>query len=217
MISLGLACGGIFAQSKASPQPAKLETLNVLVRDNHQRPAEDLSISDFQVFDQGKRQQIVFLRRDGDAQKPGAPLAPGQYSNRSARAIPHVTLVLFDLLNLFGSEDLVDEVARSLRQFESSGNLYFYFLTPYGEVDPVRGLPDAATDPETVAAPWTQEIRTRFNEEARHLISGVPTDSFRSQATYRAIETLAEQLAPIPGRKDILWIAHDIPKDLLDR
>ena len=35
--------------------------------------------------------------------------------------------------------------------------------------------------------------------------------ALRVEATYRALDLLGLQLAPIPGRKDVIWITHGVP------
>ena len=78
--TVALAASVLFAQA-----PSGLVRLNVTALDAAGAPVDDLKIGDLQVTDQGKGEKIVFFR-----QKPStataAPLAPHEFSNRTAAA-----------------------------------------------------------------------------------------------------------------------------------
>jgi VWFA-related protein len=210
ILTLGLACG-ISAQDKGQPPSEKPQTINVIARDQQDQPVGDLSIADLQVFDQGKPQKIIFLRSDGTTEKSASPPDPHQLSNRTSSSVLHLTVILFDLLNLNESNrsDAVDKMVRSLQSLRSENNLYLYFLTPRGGLDPVHGLaPTEAATPSAGSA-WTQQFRPRLNQALR-LASAAPTDTARAKMTYRALEILAQQAGSIPGRKDIIWIIQGV-------
>jgi VWFA-related protein len=196
---VAMAYWGLLAQGQAA--------LNVIVYDSHNQPVNSLSINDFQVYDQNKLRQIVFLRRDDVTQKPTAS-GPDQYSNRTGKAAFHATVILFDLLNLSGSDgnDALTRLVSSI-QSESSGNLYFYFLTATGGIEPVHGLPQTETDVGETGTTWAQQIRPRFNQ-AQHAVADI---NARAEMTYRAVGALAQQLRSVPGRKDIVWITAGVP------
>jgi hypothetical protein len=172
---VAMAYWGLLAQCQAA--------LNVIVYDSRNQPVNSLSINDFQVYDQNKLRQIVFLRRDDVTQKPTAS-GPDQYSNRTGKAAFHATVILFDLLNLSGSDgnDALTRLVSSI-QSESSGNLYFYFLTATGGIEPVHGLPQTETDVGETGTTWAQQIRPRFNQ-AQHAVADI---NARAEMTYRAV------------------------------
>jgi VWFA-related protein len=201
LLILGMAYWGLLTQGQAA--------LNVIVRDSHNQPVNDLSINDLQVYDQNKLRQIVFLRRDEETQKPAAASVPNQYSNRTGKAALHATVILFDLLNLSGSDgdDTLGQIVSSIQQSESSGNLYFYFLTTAGGIDPVHGLPQTEADVGESGTTWAQQIRPRFNASQR----AAGDINARAEMTYRALGVLAQQLRSVPGRKDIVWITGGVP------
>jgi VWFA-related protein len=193
----------------------------VIARDQHDQPVGDLSVDDFQVSDQGKAQRITFFRRNEDNRQLAAPLGPHEYSNRSGTAAPHGVVILFDLLNAdlgyrgYGA----DEIVRSLQHLESSDFVYLYLLTNGGTLYPVRQLPGPETDPHAVNGAWTQQIKPLLDEALREVTRLKPVDdkvpAIRVEATYRALETVAAGMAPIPGRKDMIWITHGVPITIL--
>ena len=159
------------------------QSLQVIVRDRHNQPVSDLRAADFKIFDQGKARPIVFLRAGeaGQALPGGKPL--------------HITVVLFDLLSLGASE--VGDVTKQIENLlspESSDGWSVDLLTNQGEIYPVPG---------------SQRL-----DDAVHQAAGTPIESSaagRISATYRALQSLAQQMALIPGRKEIIWITHGVP------
>jgi len=73
-----LAAGGFTAH--AQPSTSKPVLLNVVAVDSAGKPVPDLTASDFSVFDDGSKQQIVSLRRNQSDQ-------------------PKPLVILFDLMN----------------------------------------------------------------------------------------------------------------------
>src|SRR5208283_1454667 len=76
--------------------------LNVVAKDKHGKPVEDLSRGDFVLGDNGQEQKIVLFALE-DARStatgvPGSP-APSTYTNRPGRGAAAVTVFLFDELN----------------------------------------------------------------------------------------------------------------------
>jgi hypothetical protein len=78
---------------------SRLVDLSVVAVNSRGQPVTDLTKDELQVVDAGKRQQVAFFRHS-DGKLPQTPtLGPGEVSNPGRANAPHVTLVLFDLLN----------------------------------------------------------------------------------------------------------------------
>ena len=188
---------------------AGLVRLSVAALDSGGEPVVDLKIEDFQVSDQGKTQRIVFFRRNENAAPPG----PHEYSNRAAGAPPHSTVILFDLLNENQSDRLNvwHKLGRSLQQLESGDSLYFYLLTLEGSLSPIHPIGGKSGDDST----WTQQIEKTLDKAMKAASHTRPAQMDDQELvvkkTYVALETLANQLAPLPGRRDIVWITNGMP------
>lgn len=201
------------APQDAGTRPGHLVTLNVVALDAHGKPVTGLEASDFRIVDQRKQQKISVFRRSEDAVlKQDEPLGPHQFSNRRGVALPHVTVILFDVLNTPMAEQgyTKNQLVRTLQRMESANSLYFYLLTVNG-LYPVRGLPDGET--ETTPADWTRDAQKIVdNALSRVMLMNpgmYPEDRVRS--TFFSLEALANRLAAVTGRKNIVWITRGVP------
>jgi VWFA-related protein len=209
LAGLAFVAWPVFAQAPAS---GKI-TLRVIAHDSHDQPVGDLTADDFQVSDQGKTQHITLAQHPENRQLDTAPGA------RPESGPPHTVVILFDLLNAnlayrgYGTE----EVDRALQNTESnSDSIYLYLLTNSGALYPVHGLPgpDGASNGKT-DGPWTRQVKPLLDAAINQVFGIRPVDdkvpSIRVDITYRALDTLASQLARVPGRKDVIWITHGVP------
>jgi VWFA-related protein len=225
LFGFSLTAGALVAQSPRTggnslPPPAKVVTLNVIARDQRDQPAGDLGIDDLQVTDQGKPQKIVFFHRNADNRQLAAPLGPHEYSNRTGVTAPHAVVILFDLLNAsfayrgYGAEEIV----HALQPLESSDSVYLYLLTSNGTLFPVRPLPDPETELRAANGAWTQQIKPVLDAAINRVNGFKPIDEqqppLRIDATYRALEMLAAEMALFPGRKDVIWISQGAPLNI---
>jgi VWFA-related protein len=205
--SLALAASVLLAQA-----PSGLIRLSVTALDAGGQPVEDLKIGDFQVSDQGKAQPIVFFRKNA-SMTPAAQLASHEYSNRAGSAPPHTTVILFDLLNQ-NQQDRLDawhKLGRSLQQLESGDSLYLYLLALEGNLIPIHEIGGKAGDDKT----WTQTVEKTLDKAMKAASHARPTqmndEEMIAKKTYVALETLGNQLAVFPGRRDIVWITNTMP------
>ncbi len=213
-VAAGVVCA---APKKAVPGgPTRLVTLSVAVEAGKAR-APELTQDDLQVFDNGKQQRITVFRKANGATGEAEPkLAPGEVSNRSA-AIPHVTVIVFDVLNARMTQQgyARGEIIDALKKVDSADYLYFYLLTEQGLM-PVVGLPEAGEGPPPrMATAWTKTIQPRLDQAmnaAYRMKPAMYTDE-RVMGTFSTMKMLADRLGAVAGRKNIVWITHGVPVD----
>lgn len=198
--------------SEQATRPAeRLVSLDVVAVNSRGRPVLDLKSSDFQVFDNGKRQPIAYFRTSDRRRFQSAPQpGPGEYSNL-ARVPVHPTLVVFELVSdLYAQQDRftlrlnqTEELVRAVEQLEAPRSLCLYLMTRDGTVFPVHEFgfePEAEDD----GPGWVQEVRPALEGSMRQSVA-VERGRPRSES-----ELLA-QLAEMPGRKNFVWISERYP------
>ena len=194
---------------------AKLNKLNVVALDAQGQPATGLTRADFQLFEDGKRQDIAFLRFTGSSALKTKP-RPGEYSNR-ARASWHPTVILIDLLSerMVNDSIIGRQVADSLKNLESSDALYLYMLTARGELYPVRPLPKPGAEVAADAEPWTRNIAPMLQTALKDLVRVKPIDDrdikIRFDLSMHALRELRARMAQACGRKNLVWVTRGIP------
>ena len=205
----------VFACAARAYSQDHLVNLNVVALDSHGQPASDLTADDFQVQDQGKHYRIAAFHKNDAKTQTEAPatLGPHEFSNRAAAAPPSATLILLDLLNLPPDQQgyARNQLVSVLKRLDSAEYVYLYLLTVHGPI-PVRGLPEAQTEPSS-AGNWTQNVQARLEDAVSHVYRLAP-DMYtedRVGITYMALDALASRLAALPGRKSIVWISHGVP------
>jgi VWFA-related protein len=204
--SVALAASALFAQA-----PSGLVRLNVTALDASGAAVDDMKLADFQVNDQGKAEKIVFFRPNPGV-APAPTLAPHEFSNRTGPA-PHSTVILFDLLNQNQTDrlDAWHKLGKSLQQLESGESVYLYLLALEGNLIPIHDIGNKAGDDKT----WTKDVEKNLDKAMKAASHGRPVQMNDQELvvkkTYVALETLANQLAVFPGRRDIVWITSGTP------
>lgn len=183
--------------------------LNVAAVDASGAAVDDLKIGDLQVTDQGKAQKLLFFHPNRFAAQPAAA---HEFSNRTGAA-PHSTAILFDLLNENQTErlDVWHKIGKSLQQLESGDSVYLYLLTLEGALTPIHAIAGKDGDDKT----WTQNIEKVLDKAMKSASHARPVQMNDQEMvvkkTYVALETLGNQLAALPGRRDIVWITSATP------
>jgi VWFA-related protein len=213
MCCLTVAASMLLAQAPApNASPSGLVRLSVAAVDASGEPVTDLKMDDFQIADQGKQQHIAFFRANGPASQL-APPGPHEYSNRPGQALPHSTVILFDLLNenQIDRLDVWHKLGRSLQQLESGDSLYLYLLTLEGTLSPIHPIGSKAGDDQT----WTKQVEKTLDKAMKAASHALPSEMSDNELvvkkTYVALETLGNQLAALPGRRDIIWNTSGMP------
>jgi VWFA-related protein len=207
----------------------RLVQVNVIVT-KHGAPVPGLKKEDFQVFDDGKRQEIRQFSEDTRAILPSAatPLPPGTFTNQLEQRSgtpAAVTAILLDGVNTRFSDQTYarKQVVAFLRQIQAEDRVAIYTLDSRG----LRVLHDYTTDSSDLVAklakyqgdiaPDVTGTSDLIDPLGGWLGSG--GDSYertfflnnRILQTLHAIEFIADNLAPLPGRKNLIWVSSAFP------
>jgi len=215
------------AQSPAAASDASTNTppntkdviLNVTALDAKGHPVTDLTTADFQIFDDGKPQNIASFKASG--------------LQSAAETPTPTTLILFDLLNSIPAHRgyISTQIIRALETVQTGESVYLYLLTNHGDLYPIHALPtpqgrtpvsrasDAEDDRAPASTPWTRQIHPLLDEAIQKVYGLRPIDDqdrgIRSAVTFRTLGELGRQLTDIPGPKTIVWITAGAPNWLL--
>ena len=187
-----------------------LVQLNVVALDSDGKPVADLKAEDFKVTDQGSVQRILFLHNNA-----ASALAPAgnEVSNRPVGAVPHSSAIFLDLMNIKNMIDIKavwGNLSKWVPQLSSGESVYFYLLTVDETLLPLHPVGGNAGDDKT----WHQGFDKPLDKTmkgARTVRPAGMSDEEVVKKTYVALETVASQLATLPGRRDILWITNGVP------
>jgi VWFA-related protein len=206
----------------------RLVQINVIVT-KHGAPVPGLKKEDFQVFDNGKRQEIRQFSEDTRAVLPAAaePLPPGTFTNQLEQRSgtpAGVTAILLDGVNTtFNDQSYARlQVIKFLQQIKPEDRIALYTLDSRG----LRVLHDYTTDSSDLVAKlakYTGDVmpditgQSDINTTLGGWLRG--GDSFqreyylnnRIRATLSAIEFIANNLGSLPGRKNLIWISAAFP------
>ncbi len=207
----------------------RLVQINVIVT-KHGEAVPGLKREDFQVFDNGKKQEIRQFSEEARGVLPNAaaPLPPGTFTNQleeRAGTPAAVTAILLDGVNTKFSDQTYarKQVVQFLRQIKAEDRVALYTLDGRG----LRVLHDYTRDSSDLVAKLS-----RYGGDISADVTGdsAPIDPLggwlgsggnsyertfylnnRIQQTLHAIEFIANNLAPLPGRKNLIWISSAFP------
>ncbi|MGA2594448.1 MAG: VWA domain-containing protein, partial [Bryobacteraceae bacterium] len=226
-----LAAGTLNAQMPETiiRTTTRLVQVNVIVT-KHGAAVPGLKKEDFQVFDNGKRQEIRLFSEETRAILPSAnaPLPTGTFTNQLEQRSgtpAAVTAILLDGVNTRFSDQAYarQQVVQFLKQIQPEDRIAIYTLDSRG----LRVLHDYTTDSSDLLAKLAKyqgdiapdvtgvselsdalggwlESRGNNLERAYYL-------NDRIQQTLHAIEFIADNLAPLPGRKNLIWVSSAFP------
>jgi VWFA-related protein len=227
-----IPCATLLAQTPSFRVSTRLIQVNVVVTDRQGDPVTGLTKDDFTISDQGKQQKIVFFsQQDLRVHAREAAAARPVFSNRpqeTAAAAGSATVVLFDRLN---TKFLDAGFARARLTKFLSGVRADDRIALYGLSDRLVILQDFTQDAsallhalELYKPTESNETRaTTFKEangphglmnwfenkgnqrESDTLMTG------RVEATAYALEAIANHLAGLPGRKNLVWLSASFP------
>ncbi len=219
----------------------RLVQVSVVAHDGHGRPVGDLTQDDFRVFDNGQEVKVEFFEKEASgiratAPEVATPGAPPIWSNREMRAgTPiNLTVLLWDGLNTKPSDQSIGrkEIIKFLGNIHPEDRIALYALG-----DDLRVLHDFTSDASSLLAAMKKKGNysgTNSPENEPPVTDQATTDdpdldaffagqdavfaSYQTQdrvlRTTDALEAIAAHVAPLPGRKNLVWVSDSFPLQL---
>jgi VWFA-related protein len=200
----------------AQETPQRLVELSVIATTNKDEPVTDLEASEVHLKEDGKARPLAFFRFAGSRRQIAAPAA-GEFINRPA---PPPTVILFDRWNetIMLAAEAWSDIGNAIQRLESVDRVYIYFLTPKGELYPVRPLPPADADLRGAAPVQAAQLRAALDETVKKLNGFRDMDvldpGIRANTTLKALANLGTQMSAIAGEKTLLWVTRGFPLQL---
>jgi VWFA-related protein len=207
----------------------RLVQVDVIVRDKN-GPVMGLNQDDFTLLDNGKPQKIAVFAVKGTQQsrQSAVPLPPGTVSNRVTRngqEAASSTVILIDRINTPQDTQLYanQKIVKFLETRRSQDRLGIY---AFG--NGLRVVQDLTDDPERLnraidsLKPRDENHRTLYTpgpfEQTEPEMTGRVLEEYtlltandRVLSTKKALEAIAQHLAPVPGRKSLIWVTGSFP------
>ena len=198
----------------SSPAPApRLVTINVIARNPDGSPLTGLKKEDFQVFDNGQPRQIrEFFPRNRAPLPAAEPLPEDSFSNVPAEGTPSsVTIVLLDDMNDAAGlqSDARPRGMGMLRELQPGDGVAIYYL---GDGLHVLGSyqPKPPAAHLVAGCEWCRWGFIPFDDMRR--MDSEFYDDEAIKATFRAVAYIANNLAALPGRKNLVWMSSAFPE-----
>jgi VWFA-related protein len=232
--------------AQTTPDPVVIHTgthvvlVNVVAKDKHGKPVNDLKRDDFVLRDNGQEQKIgLFALEEAGGASLQRSNFPAQLTFTNRPGAAGATVFLFDELNtqLTDQELAKKEFVRYLRELPPTSRVAVFVLG-----DSLSLLHDFSQDMASLLAALSKHAN-RVNPEvtassappaSSNSLTGDQTstaqwDAFmkssnqpyvnytqtvRATRTAAALETIAGHLQGIPGRKTLIWISGGFPIQL---
>jgi VWFA-related protein len=229
------------APAQANPNAPRLRVtsrlvqVNVIVRDKEGKPVTGLAKGDFTILDKGQPQPIAsFSELTNKVTKTtAAALAPNTFSNRTEEApgvSPTLSVILIDVLNTRFADRVSarGQVVKFLAQHQPQDRVALYFLS-----DKIYIAHDFTTDAATLlrAMGALSRLKQDSASSTPSMDFAVPTGNAendawqsavvgvsrafdmeaRARKTAAALRVIANHLAGVPGRKNLIWISDSFP------
>ena len=210
----------------------RLVQVEAVVRDGKGRPVKGLKQRDFEIRENGKPQEIRFFISHADAAEQPSDLPPGMVSNRPSIAGPRqgVTVILIDSLNTrwqFKTQALLN-LRKFLDGAQPDDRVAIYTLG--GELKVFHEFTDDARalreklDRYKNARVWPEGegalINAPMGQDTASLLRWTLTTedearaTARAEATFDALEKVANRLGSTPSWKSLVWIRSGFPMRL---
>src|SRR5712691_5307574 len=227
------------AQPQAKQEPpvvrvtTRLVQVSVIVQDKKGEPVTDLTRDDFTLLDQGQPQMVSTFSVESLRTLPAAkPAPPNVFSNRFEQKTDtptSVTVILLDGLNT-RFEDMAyarDQIIKFLGQLQPQDRVALYTLTTRLTVlhdftsdatSLLRALERskghvsaelAASEPEPTNPTGIDALDEFLTAANQHMADFYTMN--RVGRTAGTIEDIANHLARLPGRKNLVWVSGSFP------
>jgi VWFA-related protein len=218
----------------------RLVQISVIVQNHHGDPVTDLKKEDFQIRDNGKPENITVFSVSSSSStalpQPAQKLPPNIFTN-SLEQRPgtpaNVTIILLDAINTKWEDQSRArmQVVKYLQTINPEDRIGIYTLGNglkvlhdyttdstdlIARLGKYRGqnLPDlSASEPNSMDADMVALNRWMSGGGG----SGAERDFYminRVNGTLKAIEFIANNLASVPGRKNLIWVSGGFPLDI---
>ena len=214
-----------------------LVQVHVIVQDKKGEPVTGLAKEDFTLLDRGQPQKIAFFSEESGGLRPAPaqPLPPDTFSNRYEQTgqVPgSITVILLDALNTSFSPQAYarESVIKVLRGLKPEDRVALYVLGSQLSViqdftqdsaallralDRYEGqystaLAASMPEPSETRDPNEDPDVLRSRDAANNKVAGYYIGQ-RAQFTSEAIAAIANHLASVPGRKNLVWVSSDFP------
>ncbi|HEY4362333.1 MAG TPA: VWA domain-containing protein [Bryobacteraceae bacterium] len=208
----------------------ELVQVNVIAQDKQGKPVTDLRREDFQLLDNGSPQEIRLFLAESDPPPPPKPGAdPFPFTNRGASpsgSRSGYSVIAFDTLVTEladpgqGGSGVIwakEKAMRALQSLPADDNVAIYATGK--KIQVVREFTRDRASLEQQLRTWQPSIDTlrvgqaSCAEFGEHSIGDCMGQDMRRRTAGTADEIgqIAEHLAGIPGRKNLVWIAWQFP------
>ncbi len=222
----------LLAQSPTFHVSRRLIEVQVIVHDRGGKPVEGLTKEQFSVLDQGKAQAIVFFSEELGIQRDSQAVAPQKnvFSNREQTPGTSATVVLFDASNTdFNNSAFAHaRVAKFLEAVRPEDRVALYGLSnrlvvlhDFTEdaaalkraLDQFRPAPSLTTAATTFKESIADGHFAADENNVNQRVSDVYMKA-RVLQTAAAMEAIANHLARVPGRKNLVWVSGSFPMSI---
>jgi VWFA-related protein len=217
----------------------RLVQISVVVQDNKGAPITGLTKDNFAVFDEGKQQEIAFFSAGSNAPAPAAVpprLPPNVFTNcfdLKGELPGAVTVILFDALNTSVEDQMYvrKQILLFLKTLKPEDHVALYALTSkllilHEFTDDTSALvkavneyktkdlaifdqsnPDSMNFANMTDNPqgWSQLGQSGSAEMSAQALAD------RISITTDALSAIADHVASIPGRKNLVWVSGGFP------
>jgi VWFA-related protein len=218
---------------------SRIVVVDVVVT-KHREPVTGLTQSDFQVLEDGKRQQIQFFEAHiPSSSTPREPALPEhQYSNISDETPSSINIVLFDLLNTpfvdqpYAREQMVQFLktlppGRQVALFELGSTLRM--LAGFRATSDELLAAARKVVPHRSALLDTQDSREEAQDQLGLARDGSMNQEFfdrmadflaettaardqdRAKITLQALQDISRAVSGFRGRKNVIWLSEEFP------
>jgi VWFA-related protein len=226
---MSLLLAGVLMPLPAPAQPevvlrshTRLIQVEVIVRDKAGKPVRGLKRGDFEVFEDGKRQDVRFFAGGTEKPKNAVELPPGMISNRVSEtgARRGVTAILIDSLNTQWRirPRALDSLRRFLLTMQPDDRIALYTLG--GQFSVLHEFTtNASSLIERLNAMGNPRLPSTEDQAGLILLAGAGLlasttaneEDFRqvqrANATFSALEGVASHLGGAAGWKSLIWIS----------
>jgi len=168
------------------------ERAYLVALDRQGQSIDDLKSGEFELLDNGHAQPIASLAR-------------------LEKASPSPIVFFYDLLNtgIYARATVQQQIVQALQNLPPNVPSYLYLLNGDAQLVPIHGV-NAAETPK-----WPNEAGALLDGALRNTSVVRPNNlspvGARVNATYAALIRVANEIANLDGRKNLVWITHGVP------